>query len=164
MKKICLLASIVLLVIVFLGYQFMTKDNALQARQAEIHEKGILVMPFDLDKTTHHFKQTEDGGVMEIRVKNPDDEEQINLIRQHLKKELDLFASGDFQDPSSLHGADMPGLATLGSSADKFSVEYSDLPDGAQLTYISDDQDVVAAFHQWFMAQMTDHGADAMGY
>lgn len=134
-----------------------------QTRQEYIHERGTMVMPFDLNKTTHIFNKTEQGGVQKIRVKDPQDTEQINLIRTHLKKEKELFDSGDFSDPSSLHGGSMPGLSVLEQSADKLKIEYSDLSDGAQLTYLTADEEVIDALHLWFMAQLQDHGMDAMG-
>jgi hypothetical protein len=133
-----------------------------QARQDYIHDRGVMVMPFDLDKTTHFFTKTKEGGVQKILVKDPQDSEQIDLIRTHLQKEAELFNKGDFSDPSALHGESMPGLSVLEQSADKVAVEYSDIPDGGQLTYITDDPEIINALHLWFMAQLQDHGMDAM--
>lgn len=119
-------------------------------------------MPFDLNKTTHIFTKTDQGGIQKIQVKDPQDNEQIELIRSHLQKEKELFDNGDFSDPSALHGESMPGLEVLQQSAAKLKVEYSDIPDGAQLTYITEDDKVIDALHMWFMAQLQDHGMDAM--
>jgi len=121
-----------------------------------------MVMPFDLNKTTHLFTKTDQGGVQKIQVKDPKDTEQVELIRTHLQKEKELFDDGDFSDPATLHGEAMPGLSVLEQSADKLEVEYTDLPDGAQLTYLTDDEKVIDALHMWFMAQLQDHGTDAM--
>jgi len=155
---------IILTVIVLSGvaYYILPKDNSLGQRQTEIHERGSLVMPFNLDKTTHYFQQNDTGAVMEVRAKNSSDREQIALIREHLQKEVDLFSQGDFGDPANLHGQDMPGLSVLETSADQFSVEYQELEDGAKLEYISDNPEVITALHDWFMAQVMDHGTDAM--
>ena len=164
MKKIYVLTFVFIGVgLILLGVYFMVQRNVdRRVRQAEIHDRGSLVMPFDLNKTTHYFQQTDTGGVMQIKTINPDNQEQILLIRQHLQKEADLFADADFSDPESLHGADMPGLPTLSSAFGKFSVQYAELADGAQLTYQTDDPEVITAFHQWFMAQLMDHGSDAI--
>ena len=102
----------------------------IQVRQTYIHDRGVIVMPFDLDKTTHFFTQTDHGGIQKIQAKDPQDTEQIELIRHHLQKETDLFNQGNFSDPSSLHGSAMPGLSVLEQSTGKLTVEYSDLPDG----------------------------------
>ena len=133
-----------------------------QARQEYIHNRGEMVMPFDLNKTTHVFTKTDQWGVQKIQVKDSQDTEQIELIRDHLKKEKELFDSGDFSDPSALHGESMPGLSILEQSADKLEVEYADLPDGAQLAYLTDDKEVIDALRMWFMTQLQDHGMDAI--
>lgn len=156
---------ILLLLIVFLltGVVFVVyRQKQTLARQEYIHDRGAMVMPFDLNKTTHAFTGTDQGGVQKIQAKDPQDSEQIELIRDHLKKEKGLFDNGDFSDPSTLHGEGMPGLDVLEQSADKLEVEYSDLPDGAQLTYLTDNEEVIDALHMWFMAQLQDHGMDAM--
>jgi len=140
----------------------LNQRQSLEQRQQEIHERGSLVMPFDLSKTTHVFSQTDEGGIQQVRAKDPDDTDQILLIRQHLREEADRFAQGDFADPQTLHGENMPGLDVLTTRADELGVEYEDLDDGAQITYISDDPEVLNAIHLWFMAQLSDHGPDAM--
>jgi hypothetical protein len=38
------------------------------------------------------------------------------------------------------------------------------LPDGAELTYRSDAPEVVDALHDWFAAQLADHGDDAAAH
>ena len=63
---------------------------------------------------------------------NPDDAEQITLIRAHLAEEATRFQQGDFHDPEMIHGQDMAGLHTLMTSAGQIDIVYSDLPDGAQ--------------------------------
>ena len=56
----------------------------------------------------------------------------------------------------------MPGLSVLERAQGKFTVEYSDLSDGGQIVYTTGESDVLEAFHLWFMAQLQDHGSDAM--
>ncbi|PIS05114.1 MAG: aspartate carbamoyltransferase [Candidatus Buchananbacteria bacterium CG10_big_fil_rev_8_21_14_0_10_42_9] len=138
-----------------------TQKQTLDQRQQEIHERGTLVMPFDLDKTTHVFNQTDAGGIQQVRAKDPNDTEQIQLIQQHLRAEADRFSQGDFGDPQTLHGESMPGLDVLTTQADELEVEYKELEDGAQISYLSDNPEVLNAIHLWFMAQLTDHGTDA---
>lgn len=126
-----------------------------------IHRRGSLVMPFDLDKTVHVFKRTKEGGVQQVRAKDPDDREQIRLIRQHLRDEAQRFARGDFGDPATLHGHDMPGVKVLERSARELEVNYNDLSDGAEIAYKTSESEVLEAIHQWFGAQLHDHGVDA---
>jgi hypothetical protein len=136
-------------------------EYQVRQRQMEIHAKGSEVMPFDLSKTTHVFEETEEGGLQQVRAKDPQDSEQIGLIQAHLREEAERFRRGDFGDPSSLHGEEMPGLLLLQESAGKLEVEYEDLADGGQIVYLTDDAEVLNAIHLWFMGQLQDHGEDA---
>jgi hypothetical protein len=57
----------------------------------------------------------------------------------------------------------MPGLAELKSAKPgQVAIDYRDVDAGAELTYHATDAVLVAALHQWFDAQLSDHGADAM--
>ncbi|MEJ2048799.1 MAG: hypothetical protein P8Y60_02955 [Calditrichota bacterium] len=136
-------------------------DSTMMKRQEMIHSNSHLVMPFDMNKVTHYFVKTSNGGVLMIKAKDAKDSSQISLIRSHLKKEQALFSNVDFRDPKTLHGMNMPGLKVLSESKDKFSVRYEDLADGARLTFASKDATVVKAIHMWFDAQLRDHGSDA---
>jgi hypothetical protein len=134
---------------------------AAPSRQAQIHESGAQVMPFDLNKTTHIFTMTQTGGVQQVIAKHAGDAAQIALIRQHLQQEATQFRAGDFSDPAGLHGEAMPGLSELKAGATRIRVEYVALPNGAQLTYTSNDPQLITALHQWFGAQLSDHAHDA---
>src|SRR4028119_144000 len=81
------------------GIGFTVNAFAHERRQAEIAVRGAQVMPFDLDKTTHTFEQSADGGVQTVTATRADDQEQILLIREHLQKEATAFSRGDFSDP-----------------------------------------------------------------
>jgi hypothetical protein len=130
-------------------------------RQDVVAERGAQVMPFDLDATTHSFVPTAAGGLQTVVADDPSDPEQIELIQQHLQEEATAFGRGDFGDPAQIHGADMPGLAALQDGADRIDVEYRSRDDGAELTYTTDDPLLVAALHDWFAAQTSDHGQHA---
>jgi hypothetical protein len=71
------------------------------------------------------------------------------------------FSSGDYSDPTSLHGAEMPGVKELAASAARIRIEYQPLPNGAQITFSTDDLRLITAVHRWFGAQLSDHGSDA---
>lgn len=131
------------------------------SRQAMIHRMGSRVMPFSLDRTTHVFRKTSTGGIQQVVIKAPGDSAQVPLIRRHLRHEASRFATGDFSDPMSLHGADMPGVRELAAGYPQLQVRYADLPGGGQITYAARDTSLVEAIHRWFDAQLSDHGADA---
>jgi hypothetical protein len=130
------------------------------SRQAEVAARGAEVMPFDLDRTTHVFTATPDGGVQTVVADEPD-ETQVSLVRAHLREEADRFARGDFGDPARIHGEDMPGLAELRAGHHEISVAYDEVGGGARLTYRTDDAALVDALHRWFDAQVADHGDHA---
>lgn len=136
-------------------------DSTLKLRRQMIHKRSPMVMPFNMNKVTHYFIDTDTGGILRIKSKDPKDETQIKLIRSHLKKEHRLFSEANFKDPKMLHGDNMPGLKILSASKDKYKVDYKNIPTGAQLTFTSSDQKVIKAFHVWFAAQLKDHGSDA---
>jgi len=130
-------------------------------RQKVVAERGRSVMPFDLERTTHRFTPTATGGTQDVVADRRGDAEQIALIRGHLRKEAEAFGRGDFADPARIHGADMPGLAALRDGHDRIEVRYEDREDGATLTYATKEPALADALHDWFEAQLGDHGAHA---
>jgi hypothetical protein len=132
-------------------------------RLNEVTQRGMHVMPFDLKQTQHVFDKTETGGVQQVIVKAPANSKQIELIRQHLTKISGEFNRGDFSDPEKIHGKDMPGLAALrAAKPGQLHVQYKELPKGAEITYSAEDEALINAVHEWFDAQLADHGPDAM--
>ena len=135
--------------------------DAAADRQEEVAERGADVMPFDLDATTHSFDPTDDGLVETVVADDPDDAEQVELVQGHLGEEAERFRRGDYRDPAAIHGQDMPGLATLEERAASIDIGLHLLPDGARLTFSSDDPVAVDAIHDWGEAQTSDHGEHA---
>ncbi|MDP9487718.1 MAG: aspartate carbamoyltransferase [Actinomycetota bacterium] len=157
-----LAAGVALATVAVLGALWATGAPASQeTRQEEIAEKGARVMPFDLEETTHVFEKTRTGGVQEVVADDPNDAEQVALIREHLEEEAAAFRRGDLSDPSQIHGEEMPGLEELEEGAEEIDIRYSELPDGAKIEYEASDPALVAALHDWFDAQVSDHGGQA---
>lgn len=135
-------------------------DEPAESRQEEVAAMGSMVMPFDLERTTHVFEKTDFGGLQTV-VSDDGDAEQIELIRSHLAEEAERFSRGDFHDPSMIHGDDMAGLHALVTGYEKLEVAYAEVEAGAEIMYSSDDAALVEAIHQWFDAQLSDHGDHA---
>jgi hypothetical protein len=132
-------------------------------RQAEVAKLGAGMMPFSLRATTHVFTKTAQGGTQRVIAKNLADTTQVRLVREHLHDIQTQFLKGDFSGPSHIHGNGMPGLADLkAAKPGQVAIDYKDVDGGAELTYRTADAKLVAAFHEWFDAQLSDHGADAM--
>ncbi|MEU5891801.1 aspartate carbamoyltransferase [Streptomyces sp. NPDC047461] len=147
--------------VLLIGSPRQDDDDRQSARQAAVAERGQTVMPFDLEQTTHHFTPTETGGVQDVVADQPDDTPQIGLIRTHLQQEADAFSRGDFGDPARIHGDSMPGLKGLQEGYERIEVRYRERSDGATLTYATDEPALVDALHDWFEAQLSDHGGHA---
>jgi hypothetical protein len=132
-----------------------------QTPQEHVHQMAHSVMPFDISKAIHIFKMTETGGVQRVVARDPSDTVQVSLIRQHLKLEAGKFQQGDYSDPATLHGADMPGLKELQAGASQIKVSYAEVPAGGAITFQTTDLHLLTAIHRWFGAQLSEHGADA---
>jgi hypothetical protein len=138
-------------------------DTARDEHLNQIVKRGADVMPFDLEKTTHVFSKTKQGGIQQVIVKDSKNDEQIKLIRQHLLKISAEFKKGDFSNPAKIHGKDMPGLNVLRNTSSKdISFAYKELTNGAQINYTSKDIQIIKAIHQWFDAQLSDHARHAV--
>lgn len=149
------------LILVLLGLLGPPFAAGQTARQQDVRDKGAQVMPFALERTTHSFDKTADGGVQRVRVRG-DAPGQVAMIRSHLSEIADAFARRDFTQPATIHGADMPGLAEIRASRpDELDVTYREIEGGAEITYSAHTPEIVAAVHRWFDAQLSDHGRDA---
>ncbi len=138
-------------------------DPANEQRLDEVAERGTHVMPFDLEKTTHIFSKSANGGIQQVIAKDKSDTQQIQLIRDHLLEISEEFKQGNYSKPTHIHGKDMPGLAELKSaSPDQIKIEYRKLPDGAQISYSTKLPQFIKAIHQWFDAQLSDHARHAL--
>jgi hypothetical protein len=157
-----ILVTIVFTVIAMLGLLESIGLCASPSRQEEVAAKGAKIMPFDLEQTMHHFQPLENGGLQTVTVKDPANSTQIALIQAHLKEEAEKFHRGDFSDPAKIHGENMPGLAVLQTGAQNIDVQYTAIPNGAQIQYSTKDPTLVMALHQWFAAQRADHGHHAV--
>jgi hypothetical protein len=63
-----------------------------------------------------------------------------------------------------INGRDaMPGLADLkAAKPGKIAVSYRDVDGGAELQFRTADGRLLSALHDWFDAQVSDHGEDAI--
>lgn len=158
-KRLVVFLSVMLSVV----FSVQAAEPASEQRLDEIAERGAQVMPFSLERTTHVFTKTDQGGVQQVLAKNSGDKEQIALIREHLSKIAHDFRQGNFSDPARIHGDQMPGLAALrAAQPGQIDIAYKDLPAGAELDYTTRDARLVAALHAWFDAQLSDHARHAV--
>ena len=130
-------------------------------RQTQVERNSEKVMPFSMQSSKHVFVPTPNGGVQTVLV-HDGNAKQVGLVRAHLRKEAAAFARGNFTDPASIHGTAMPGLKALRAGASRIAVRYADVANGARITYATNDAALIVAIHDWFKAQVGDHGAHAV--
>ncbi len=125
----------------------------------EMRQRMQQVVPYALDQTLQTFTKTIHGGVQHVIAKAADNTRQIKLIQQHLLKLANEFRKGDFSAAERIHGADMGGLVQLKTAkTDDIKFEYKALPNGAQIHYTTEYPQFDQALHEWFDAQISDHG------
>lgn len=126
----------------------------------DVHQRMQQVVPFTLDQTLLTFTKTVHGGIQHLVAKSADNTRQIKLIQAHLLEIANQFRKGDFSVTERMHGAGMPGLAQLKTAkTDDIKFEYEALPNGAQIHYSTEYPQFVQALHEWFDAQMREHGS-----
>jgi hypothetical protein len=158
MKRL-LIAFCALAVVPVLAQHIHEADSQ---HQAVVAEQGAEVMPFNLALTKHVFTKLKDGGIQAVIARNSGDTTQIHLVREHLHHMQRKFQNGDYSGPTYIHGADMLGLGELKAARPgQIKIAYRDVEDGAELRYQTEDAELVAALHNWFDAQLSDHGNDA---
>ena len=86
---VSLLGSLVLTPLAVDAYQ----DHASPAQ----HQSKV--MGFDQSRTAHHFSLFQNGGAIEVVVKDRADTTNRDAIRSHLPHITGMFASGDFDAP-----------------------------------------------------------------
>jgi hypothetical protein len=129
----------------------------------EVQQRTQQVVPYALDQTLLTFTKTVHGGVQHVIAKSADNTQQIKLIQENLLKMANDFRKGDFSVTEHIHGADMPGLAQLKmAETDDIKFEYKALPNGAQIHYSTEYPQYVQALHEWFDAQMSEHGNEVI--
>lgn len=139
------------------------QQSASAERLHEVARRGTQVMPFDLQATVHVFTKLEDGGVQRVVARDEANATQVRLVREHLRELRERLREGDFSGPAHIHGEAMPGLAALRQApAGRLSMDYRDVPGGAELRYRAADATLASAVHAWFDAQLSDHGPHAM--
>jgi hypothetical protein len=159
--KVPALVAVSIVAMASFGYSGATAADP-TPRQAEVAEKGSMVMPFNIHNSTHVFQKTADGGVQQVVAKDAADKDIVDAIRMHLSMEADRFQKGDYSDPMKIHGMDMPGVQYLSAvKPGQIVIVYRELPNGAEIHYTGNDGATVEAIHKWFDAQLSDHGSDA---
>ena len=145
--------------IVALGLAISTALLAQQTAPTAQHldARGKHVMGFDQQKTAHHFRLYEDGGAIEVSVKDKADTENLTAIRSHLPHIATMFADGQFDAPMLVHDTNVPGAADLTRLKSRLQYNFVETPTGGRVDIVTTDKDALAALHTFLRFQITDH-------
>lgn len=139
-------------------------SETLADRQADVREHGAAVMPFSITGTLHVFQKTPTGGIQRVEAREGTSD-KIPMIRKHLHRIATAFRARHFESPAQIHGESMPGLVVLrGASQADLEIAYRDIERGGEITYEGRTSTIRRAIHDWFDAQLADHGHDAMDH
>ena len=120
--------------------------------------KGKQVMGFDQQKTTHHFLLYEDGGAIDVSVKDAANTADRDAIRSHLPHIAHLFGQGDFDAPMLVHDRkDVPGTKELAKLKDRVTYTYVETSAGGRVDIVTTDPQALAAVHAFLKFQIEDH-------
>jgi hypothetical protein len=123
-----------------------------------LSDRGAMVMGFDQDKTVHHFYLYQDGGAIDIAVKDVSDSKDRDGIRSHLPHIAQMFGAGDFDAPMFVHDSkDVPGTRVLTKQKDKIAYRYNETPMGGRVDIVTKDADALAALHDFLVYQIKEH-------
>jgi hypothetical protein len=132
--------------------------SAQQNHDVMLERHSDHVMGFSHEKTTHSFELTRDGGVIEVRNNDIADVASRDEIQKHFRHIVRMFAAGDFSAPMLVHGRqDVPGTATMTTLKDKLHWQLEETPRGAKLIVLADNNEALAAVHDFLRFQITDH-------
>jgi hypothetical protein len=122
------------------------------------HPQSAGVMGFDQDKTAHHFHLYEDGGAIDVTVKDTRDTKNRDAIRAHLPHIAMMFGSGDFGAPMLVHDTtNVPGTPVMTLRKDKIKYVDSETPGGGRVDITTADHQAVAAIHDFLKFPIHDH-------
>ena len=127
------------------------------SHHADVDSRGDHVMGFDHDKTTHAFRLTPRGGVIEVAANDRKDAETRDAIRGHLGHIAKMFAEGDFDAPMLIHGQEPPGVDVMKRDRAKITWEYEETNMGGRVVARTDDAAARDAIHEFLRFQIEEH-------
>ena len=134
-----------------------TASSSCSAHQAGVEKRGDHVMGFDHDKTTHHFRLTSSGGIIEVTANVESDAASRDAIREHLSHIAVMFSEGDFDAPMLIHDRVPPGVPVMKQKGKAIHWTYVESSAGGNILIVSEDPEARAAIHEFLRFQIEDH-------
>src|SRR4051812_42949432 len=128
------------------------EHDGMQQRGADEHGMG-----FSQEATTHHFRLTREGGVIEVTAKDAKDAKTIGQVEMHLEHIAQAFAAGDFAIPHFVHAQEPPGVDVMRARKSELSYRAEKLKNGGQLVITANTPETLKALHEFLKFQITEH-------
>ena len=122
-----------------------------------VEARGDHVMGFSHDAAKHAFKLYADGGAIEVRVADANDETTLRMVRSHLKHVAEAFSKGDFSDPMAIHATLPDGADVMRAKKSSIVYRYSDLDRGGVVRVTASDAAAIDAIHRFMRFQIDEH-------
>lgn len=146
-----------MLTLALLSSGVFAATSAAQDHHAAMTARGEHAMGFDQAATAHHFYLYEDGGAIEVTVRDRSDKKNLEAIRAHLPQIVQQFAKGDFSTPAFVHDQDVPGVADMARLRDRIAYGYDDIRDGGRIRITTRHARARSAVHEFLRFQIQDH-------
>jgi hypothetical protein len=128
-----------------------------QDHYAAVDERGDKAMGFSHEATMHHFRMTEDGGVIEATAKDEKDVASIAQIRAHMQDIAKMFTAGNFDIPHFIHGEDPAGVAGMKKLGSQIKYQYEELPNGARVRIATNNAEALKSIREFMNYQVSEH-------
>jgi hypothetical protein len=128
-----------------------------QSHHDDVNRRGDHEMGFSHEKTTHHFRLSKDGGVIEVTANDPNDTESREQIRQHLGHIATMFSAGNFNAPMLIHDQTPPGVPAMKRLKSQIKYEFENVESGGRVKITTSNREAIEAVHEFLRFQITDH-------
>jgi len=133
------------------------KQESPSEHHCQMMKHGEMAMGFSQDKTTHHFRLTASGGVIEVQTNDVSDTTTRDQIRQHLQGISKAFAQGDFSSPMMTHGKIPPGVPDMQRLKGDLSYAYVETDRGGKVFISAANPEALKAVHEFLRFQIEEH-------
>jgi hypothetical protein len=123
----------------------------------EMNERGDRVMGFNHDKTTHHFRLSPEGGVIEVEANDVKDIASRDQIRMHLRHIASMFANGNFEAPMMIHSQTPPGVPVMKSLRTEINYQFEETVRGGLVRITTSNKEALAAVYEFLRFQIKEH-------
>ena len=136
----------------------LTSGPVLVAGQDHRASKADTMMGFDQERTAHHFFVFNDGGAIDVSVREAGDTKNRDAIRSHLPHIAIMFGSGNFDAPMLVHdSANVPGTKVMAARNAVIRYQYAETANGGRVNIVTSDRDALDAVHAFLKFQIAEH-------